>query len=1468
MTDHPSPARPRRLRFRPPPIGVILLALVSYVPLLATRPGEVGADTKTYLYLEPSRLLSRAAWMWDPNIGMGTVTHQNIGYLWPMGPYYWLMETLGLPDWVAQRLWLGSILLAAGLGVRFLLRELRWVGAGVTVASFAYALSPYLLHYGARISVILLPFAGLPWLIGLAARALRRDDWATPAWFALVTLTVGGVNATSLLLVMLGPLLWFVHAVWVVREVTLRRALVVGLRISALTLITSLWWMAGLALQGAFGIPILRYTETYETVAAAALSTEVFRGLGYWFFYGRDGLGAWTQSTVTMIESVPALALSFVLPLTSAASGLVSRFRHRIFFAAIVVVGLVISVGSHPWDSPSPYGSLFQAWSRSDLGLSFRSTPRAVPLVALGLAVMLAAGVAAVARRRPRWHAPVAVALVLLACLNSVALFRGQLVDRNLRRDEQLPEYWLEAAEDLDQGDRDTRVLAVPGIDFASYRWGNTVDPILPGLMDRDYVARELIPYGSPPSANFLNDVDLPFQDGRVDPDAIAPLARMMAVGDILHRADLQFERFRSPRPRQTAARLDAASGLGTPRTFGPAVPNVPTEELPLDDEATLAPTRAMPDPAPITVYPVEDTRPMLRTVSASAPTVVAGDAKGLVSLATVGRLPADRPVLYSASFASEVDRLRSLVDEPDAQLVVTDTNRRQARRWGSVRENDGYTERAGEDPVEEDSSDNRLEVFPDATDDHRTVTEVDGTVTAAASAYGNGITYTAGDRATNAIDGDPSTAWRVAAFDDPVGEYLRITSQEPVTTDHVDLLLTQGMKNRWLTEVRLVFDRGEGGDDVVVRLDESAHGGSGQAITFPERTFRTLDVVVEDTNLGQLPSYNGISDVGIAELTIPGVDPVVETIRPPVDLLRALGERSLDRELTYLFTQRGAHLDEALSAAEEPSMRRWIEGPVARSFTVYGSGRLSDALTDEGIDALLGLPSAAEGGVDARSSGRMPRDLRSRASAAVDGNPDTAFRTPFNFGAGSWIELTYPDAVQVDGLDLVLVTDGQHSVPTSLSVSVDGGEPRSVPVQTVDLGEGRPSRSTTTVRVDTGQLQGTTFRIGIDSIAEARSKDWFGGGPITFPVGIAEVGLPVVEAPDPSAPLDDTCRTDLADVDGRPAGLRVVGTVADAEASLPLDLVSCGDPIDLEAGRSLLTTAAGDQAGVEVNVLALTSGAGGGAGVDTVATGALDAPAPPATETERTGRNAHRIRVRGAQEPYWIVLGQSFSPGFTATTSDGRDLGEPTLVNGYANGWRIDPAELGADVTVDIDWTPQRIVWIGLALSAVGVLICLALIVLPGWRRRRSDGADQGEVRAVAPDVVSPLAAEGATLPARRVAVVSVAVAVVASLAAGLPVGVAVGLVAAVALGTSRGQTVLRVVAIGALGAAAAFVVLKQWRNGYRVDFIWPQWFETTHAWTLAGILLLGLDPVVERLRRRAGGEGGSADGTLGDGE
>ena len=116
--------------------------------------------------------------MWDPDIGMGTVTHQNIGYLFPMGPYYTVLPLLGVPYWVAQRLWMGSLLFAAGP------ESLTSAGARSDRARLGRGcpglhLSPYLIDYLASTSAIVMPWAGLGWMVGLTAMAARRAGGAT-----------------------------------------------------------------------------------------------------------------------------------------------------------------------------------------------------------------------------------------------------------------------------------------------------------------------------------------------------------------------------------------------------------------------------------------------------------------------------------------------------------------------------------------------------------------------------------------------------------------------------------------------------------------------------------------------------------------------------------------------------------------------------------------------------------------------------------------------------------------------------------------------------------------------------------------------------------------------------------------------------------------------------------------------------------------------------------------------------------------------------------------------------------------------------------------------------------------------------------------------------------------------------------------------------------------------------------------
>src|SRR5581483_8027680 len=123
-------------------------------------------------------------------------------------------------------------------------------------------------------------------------------------------------------------------------------------------------------------------------------------------------------------------------------------------------------------------------------------------------AVLLGAGIGAVLVRRPRVGIGAAVLVGVLAVLSLPPAWQGDYVAPNLQRPEDLPSYWLATAKTLDAAGDATRVLELPGSDFSAYRWGNTVDPILPGLMKRPWEERELVPFGSQASADLLLALD------------------------------------------------------------------------------------------------------------------------------------------------------------------------------------------------------------------------------------------------------------------------------------------------------------------------------------------------------------------------------------------------------------------------------------------------------------------------------------------------------------------------------------------------------------------------------------------------------------------------------------------------------------------------------------------------------------------------------------------------------------------------------------------------------------------------------------------------------------------------------------------------------------------------------------------------------------------------------------------------
>ena len=1508
-----APVGPSRRR-APGLLAHLVVAALAFVPLLVVDRGVVSSDTKTYLYLDPARFLGQVASMWYPTVALGTVTHQYVGYLFPMGPYYALAAAVHVPTWVAQRLWLGAILFAAGAGVLWLCRALGVRGPGRAVAALAFMLSPYLLQYSGRISVILVPWAALPWLVACTVLALRRrhavvagtggarattlESWRYPACFALAVALSSGINASSVLYVVLAPVLWLVWAVAVERRSTWRDAGVVLAQLGALSLLVSAWWIAGLIVEAGYGVDILRYTESVRATSSTSTPLEVLRGLGYWYFYGGGKSGSWTQSVVLYTKWLWLVALSYFLPVLAFVSSALVRWRHRGYFVVLVVVGVVLSVGAYPYTQPPAAGGVLEAFMNdTTVGLAMRSTDRATPLVLLGLAMLLGAGVTAVcaagaARRRRAWTGWVAAAsLCALVVADNPAIFNGDAaIVPPLTQPATLPGYGLAAASYLDSTQPGTRVLGIPGDAFAAYRWGETTDTPQPGVLTRPFVTREQQVMGSMPTADTLYALDAPLQTHIEDWAALAPMARLMSAGNVLVEYDQTSARYASPQAVTLARSLATTPrGLLHERAFGApglrvATPTTTTERL------AGAPHAAKPPP--VVVYTVAHPRRVVRAESDTGALVVAGDAAGLDTLAAQGLLTTRSAVYYAGSLDGRPARLRQLAAK-GATLVVTDTNRKQGFRWNGLSANAGQLQTAANDATTRTPTDSPIDLFtsardPTAASGSRTVAAYVGAADVTASSYGNPVTYAPEERPYAALDGDLRTAWETGTFTADVdGQWWQAAFGHAVSAGHVTVVQPRfGTLKRSIRKVTLTFT---GGHPVTVRLGSASRRRSGQRIAFSRRTFRTLRITIDATT-----ATRG-TPVGFAEVEVPGQH-VVELDRMPTDLLSRLGAASLADPLVLSMTR--TRVSPYTTARTDPEMTldRVFTLPTARTFTLSGTATISPYLPGDQVDRLVGVPGATGSGVIASSSSRLTGALGGTADAAADGNPATVWQTGFGETdvEGAWLRYRLPSPITFDHLALSVVADRRHSIPATVEVSATTattGTTETRDLALLPIARSTVEGTTVTAPFSFPALTGTRIKVTFTDVRLRHDTLLTGRRTPALPIGIAELGIPGLRVPAAPATLPGSCRSDLLRLDGRPLAVRVVGRTATALGDGQVTVEPCGADahgIHLAAGRHVVESAlptapvstapagAGPSTapgalpavpGWSVDRLTLSSVAGGGPAAEgSVAAAPVPAPVPR-VRAQETSATSWSVHVTHASRPFELVLGESLNAGWRAVATPGPGapagshavtLGSPSLVDAFANGWQVGRADLGAlgggTFTVSLTWAPQRWVWTGIAISGAAIVGCLVLAVLPWWRRRRGARARRpAAAHAVtatpdSPSLALPIGTDGARRPRWwKIVVLSV---VTGALSAAISAPVA-GVLVAVAVAAGLALRPLRFLgaaaAVGLLVAAGVVVAAGQVLHPAPLGGEWPNAYHDAAVLAAMAVAFLGADAVVD---------------------
>ncbi len=874
MSEQPSQRLDPTPASRAIPLG---LALAGLLASLLQRPGDMTSDTKIDLHVDPWGFLGDVTSVWTNTGALGEVQGgQYAGYLFPMGPFFSLGDSLGLPEWLVQRLFAGALLALAAWGTVRLLDALldRPRGIAAVVAGLLVMFNPYTVTYLQRTSVTLLGLAALPWLLLAVHRGLRdpRGWWWAAAVALLIASAGAGVNAAVTAWVLVGPLAFALYE-RLTGAVDTRALRDFGLRAGALSLLACAWWVVPVLVQTLYGIDFLRFTEQPGAIWSNTAITESLRGMGYWPSYLGLGFGSFRpyyDSSASLLYDPVVLVCTLVVPaLALGGFAWARRWRYGPFFLALVLLGLIVMSAGFPPGTPLRKGATF-TYNHLSFVQFLRTTHKAGPLVVVGLACLAGYGTAAlVARVRRPAAVALAVAGAVLLAVSVWPLTAGRAIDGQTVVDG-VPESWQSTADDLDRRlAPNSRAVVLPGQLLAFYEWGNTVDPILPALTDRPVATRSFVPRADLHSADLLWTIDALVQQERLVPGQLRPLLALIGTGAVVTGTDDEPERS-GALPAADAARVLAGQGLGAPGAAHGSTRSFTGLDGGYEPAARLPEVRR---------HDLAGARGIVRVEPAGPATIIDGSADALAGLAAFGALPAGLPIEYAAD--RDAEQLRAAARE-GAELVVSDSNRRRVFVPARLRQNAGATLGPG-DPISEDAA--LLDPFADRGNEARTVAQLDGARYVRAP-FSPGFAQFPESRPFAALDGSARSEWLADAHLEEDRRWIEIGFDEPRDVPAIDVLPAGGTKTATI------------GVEIDGRFHPVEPGWNRIELGLRDvdslRLLMASDLRRDDVSQGN----------GLAELRVPGLE-VSEALRPPTLVETALRGQDLDRAgLSYLFSR------------------------------------------------------------------------------------------------------------------------------------------------------------------------------------------------------------------------------------------------------------------------------------------------------------------------------------------------------------------------------------------------------------------------------------------------------------------------------------------------------------------------------------------------------------------------------------
>ncbi len=642
----------------------LVLAALAFV----SHPGHIIADTKLDLAVNPAGFLARALQLWDPS-QFGQLQDQTVGYIFPVGLLFLLAKAIAVPAWVAQRIWIALMLLAAFLGI-VRLGDRLGIGTEATriAAGFGYALAPNALGMLGTLSSEFLPIAMLPWILiplvraAAAGPAMRAPGRLTAAAQSAVAVALcSGINAAATFAVLIPPLIflltvprpaprWRILAWWV-----------------PAVLLAMSWWLYPLLLQQKYGASVLPYTESAAFTTQPTSLVDTLRGTENWIAYLVINHKPWEPVAYRIATGVLPTLLTGLIAGAGLAGLVGRRLPYRRFLLCTLLAGILIIVAGYT----GAFGGLFAPAVDNLINgplAPLRNLRKFDPLIRLPIALGLAALLASVRIRAPvRIRRPRLAASAAVAAAIGLLALPGYVSGLGMNGSfTSIPGYWLSAANWLNRHAGHQGILEEPGARFGQYTWGSPMDDVLQPFVTGNWASVQVSDLGSVGNMRLLEAIDRQISAGDGSPGLTAVLAglgiRYIVVRNDLIRADLY-----GAWPARIHQALAESPGLVKVAQFGSAPAGNP--------RAGNAISSFDPPYPPVEIYRVQAADPVATVQPAADAIRVFGAPESVLALAD-DQVLTGQPVLLNN-------------DDPAArarQVVVTDSLRRVIRNFGEIR--------------------------------------------------------------------------------------------------------------------------------------------------------------------------------------------------------------------------------------------------------------------------------------------------------------------------------------------------------------------------------------------------------------------------------------------------------------------------------------------------------------------------------------------------------------------------------------------------------------------------------------------------------------------------------------------------------------------------------------------------------------------------------------------------------------